>query len=145
MNETTNTLKEVRAKYSEALTRIRAEINLLEQRASEVRVRIDTLDEVIKDVSTSNGSETPAFTGVGKYSKKSLSESIVDVVNTWGDSPGLLTPEIITKLKTEGFKSKAKKLYASVYSVSCHLANEEKIALGTKDGKRSFMRKQKDK
>ena len=82
---------------------------------------------------------------MGKYSKSSLTEAILDVVNVWGSPPGLLIPEIMKKLESEGFKSKAKKLYASAYSVASRLVESERISEGTKDGKRSFMRKPKDK
>jgi hypothetical protein len=141
--DTIDKLKEVRARYSDSLTSVRHEISLLEERAKSVGTKIETLDEVIKEITSSNGSGTLVLAGIGKYSKRSLTDSILDVVNTWGSPPGLLTPEIIAKLQAEGFRSDAKKFYASVYSIAVHLSADGRILNGKKDGKRSFMRKPK--
>ena len=85
---------------------------------------------------TSNGPPSDA-----KYSNLSLSEAIIAVLNEHGNHPGLLVPEIIEKLKAGGFKSDAKNLYASAYSVAMSLLSHQKVKESEKLGKRSFVKK----
>ncbi len=145
MNETLKKLEELVERYSNSLSATRNEIESLEKRASLIGSKIETLREVMKEIAAVDSKGKSVLVGIGKYSNMPLSKAILDVVNLWGTPPGLLTPEVMTKLQAEGFQSRAKKLYASVYSVAQSLVKSGKIDQGERDGKRSFMRKSKEK
>jgi len=108
--------------------------------------QVKVLEEAISQVKARYGKngvptdQTPAL--LGKYAKMGLTDAILDVVTTRGAPPGLIAPEIITALETEGFKNKAKEFYPSVYAVAMNMVKRGKIKEGKKDGKRTFMRKQ---
>ena|SRR5208283_1164895 len=143
MNDVLDKLQGIRAKYLASLENVQGEIGILQEQVQSFATKIANLDEVIKEVRSSNGDDTPTLPGVGKYSRSRLTDAIADVVKIWGSPPGLSAPDIMAKLQADGFKSKAKKFYASVYSVAQTLVEKGTIAEGTKDGKRSFLRKVK--
>jgi hypothetical protein len=107
--------------------------------ASQVKAFDEAIAQVKKFGNTDAEPRTPAL--IGKYTNSTLSEAILDIVNKGDNRVGLLVPEIITILRSEGFKSKAKELYGSVYGVAMNLVKQGKIQESKKNGKRSFMTK----
>jgi len=111
------------------------QINRLEGEVKGLEIAI----KVCRGNQSANKDGTPAL--LGKYRSMDFTSAVLDVIETWGTAPGLLVPEIMEKLISEGFKTKAEKLYPGVYSVGLRLVKQDKIREGIKDGKRSFMKK----
>ena len=140
-----NTLESLMEHKRSEIKRNQGHIESLEDENEMLGGQVKALEEATEQVREAYGkndipdSQTPAL--IGKYAKSTLTEAILDVVTIHGLHPGMLVPEIMEKLKSEGFKSEAKKPYASVYALAQSLAERGKIREGKKDGKRSFMRK----
>src|ERR1039458_4798159 len=108
MNDVLEKLQAIRAKYLAALERVQGDIVILQEEAKAFATKVANLEDVIKEVREADGDSTPLLPGVGngKYANSKLTDAIADVIKIWGSPPGLLVPEIIAKLESDGFKSK---------------------------------------
>ena len=136
MNEAIQKLKGLRERKLK-------EVEFLQGQINDVKAVICGIDASIGELS--NGTNIKADRDspplIGKYSDRELTPAVLDVVASYGFPPGLSATEICDKLREEGFKTKAKDLFASVYPVALRLLKQGKITEGTKNGKRSFVRK----
>jgi hypothetical protein len=141
MNGAIEKLKALRQKKAQSMAGWRNTIASLQDELANAEAQIIGIDESIKELSggTPPMESTPPL--IGKYAKMGLTPAILDVLENAGDPPGLSAPEIMERLKAEGFKTTAKNLYASVYSVSLGLVEAGKAREGKKDGRRTFMKK----
>ena len=136
-------LTSLRKEKADLIDQCRREIEGLEHDIQALSGVIDGIDESIKAIQLKEGvtPQTPS-NATSKYVGKGLTECVLDIVQRQGDPPGLLVPQIVKQLETEGFKSGAKRLYENIYSVGIRLVRQGKIKEGKIDGKRSFMRKE---
>jgi hypothetical protein len=142
MKDAIEKLRALRSRNESEIQKHSAHITSLSEIIQGLRCENVGIEASIRELTgKSDEEQTPTFNGVGKYSTWTLSDSIEDVVNASGNGSGLLTNEIITKLFAEGFKTKAREFYSSVYSVAQRLVKVGRIAEGKKDGKRSFVKK----
>src|SRR5438105_338508 len=118
MNEAIEKLTSLLTQKRKLAGELQSKIQDLEWEIKALDGQIDGIEISIRAISTNETqpSQQPAL--IGKYSKQSLTPAIFDVINTLGKPPGLLTPEIVERLKFEGFKSDAKDLYSSAYAVA---------------------------
>jgi hypothetical protein len=144
MNEAIEKLKALQKRKSDAFNKCEADIQFLEMEKRELSSQIDGIDQAIKELSGPPGgavaADQPAL--IGKYTKMKLTPAVLDVLETTGAAPGLFVPEVIGKLRAEGYKSNVKNLYASVYAVALRLVKDGKAREGKKDGRRTFMKKE---
>jgi len=112
---------------------IKGEVKALEKTIEMVRERF--MNPELPNTST-NGKTN------GKYTAMTLSKAVVDVVERFGESPGISASQILQYLEREGFKTEAKKPYYSVYGVARDLVERKQINEGERDGKKVFIKKQ---
>jgi len=123
------------------------EIKGLQASLNEAAWELKGIDASIQTVGRNGASHRsepalPESSGPGRYANVSLSPAILDVINTSGDPPGLLVPEILEQLRDQGFKSQARELYSTVYAAAYRLVKLGQIGESKRDGKRSFIRKE---
>lgn len=140
MNEAIETLKKLLQQKHAVFSKMESEVQSLEMQMREINGQIEGIVASIQALSPviSASSQQPPL--IGKYSKMNLTPAIQDILATSGAAPGLLVPEIIERLKSEGFNGKMKNLYASAYTVALRLIKDGKAREGKKGGKRSFMK-----
>lgn len=136
-------IQAVREQKSKLLSEYEQQSARLLASIQQLKAQISGLDLAI-EAAMPKGEESlaPPLPGAGKYEAMAMTPAVLDVVQMFGEPPGLLVPEIIERLKAEGFQSPARNLYASIYSIAMRLVEQEKIYALEKNSKRSFARKE---
>lgn len=144
MEEAIEKLKALRAKKVAKIEQLRSEIDSCEHAIREISGMLEGIEEAIIAISGTGGStvQPPLLQNqAGKYANLKPTQAVLELVASFGNPPGLLVPEIIQKLESEGLKTTAKDVYPMIYSIAQRLVKSGKIKEGVRGGKRSFMRK----
>jgi hypothetical protein len=112
--------------------------DLIDHAQGEIR-GLDLAIKLCEESEPKSANGTPAL--LGKYADKGLTDAVLDVILTAGNPLGVTAREIVTVLESEGFKTKSKNLYNSVYPVAQGLVEQDRIGEGKKEGKRTFKKK----
>jgi hypothetical protein len=134
-------MNEVRAAYIKDVEKAERDLARVQARLEAARMKVSVADEIIAKLQ--NLPPTPsavgaAFAGFGKYTGKSVSEAMLDVINTNAGVSGMAVSEIREILINEGL-SNTKNLGVTIHVTAKRLAEKNLIRVEqTGAGKRFF-------
>ena len=127
------------------------ELAQYEQQSQRLLVTIQNLKSQISGLDLAIAAASPEQSEIpmqesvagGRYADMPMIEAVYDVIQRYGDEPGLLVPQIISKLQAGGFEptEAPARLYPSIYAVAMRLLGRDKIREGQSQQKRTFLKK----
>jgi len=105
---------------------LQGEVGRLEGEVRGLDMAIEICNREMKGSSAAPALKPAPQTG-GKYADKKLTEAMMDILQSAGLSPGLNMGQIEDILIKNGYKTNAKSLYSSIYTIARRLARQGTI------------------
>ncbi len=132
-------LTDMRATYIKDVEKAERDLVRVQTRLEAARMKVSVADELIaalQNLPATPSAAGAAFTGFGKYTGKSITEAMLDVIKTHAGIGGMSVNEIREILTNEGL-SKVRNLSVTIHVVGKRLAEKNLIQiLQTEKGKR---------
>lgn len=131
-------LREIREDFAQMVAKAERDLTRVKARLEAARTKLNVADEMIASLGKPKPSGVAAFLGLGKYAQRSISDAVLDVINTHSDLDGMSVNEVRDVLINEGIKKKPNLLVA-IHVVASRLEKKNLITVEqTESGKRFF-------
>ena len=130
-------LRIVRDTYSKDVERLGREVIRAQSKLEAAKLKLSVADEMISKVQQSgNTTGVATFEGLGKYAHSSLSDALLDVINTHAGINGMAVGEVREILLNEGLPN-PRNLGVTIHLAADRLAKKGLIRIHQNgDGKR---------
>lgn len=135
-------MNEVRAAYIKDVEKAERDLARVQARLEAARMKVGVADEIIaklQNLPATPSAAGAAFVGFGKYTGKSVSEAMLDVINTNAGISGMAVNEIREILINEGLGN-TKNLGVTIHVTAKRLAEKNLIRVEQTEAGKRFLR-----